>query len=145
MKDGTFNIKIYSPKLKNEIEEFTKNIKAQGEKFFTEAAKLVFEKFGHKVQNFGWQQYTPYWCDGEPCEFSVYADNCLINGETADDKEYELKEQGLEMDVDLRQAYTEIPQLIECFDEEFMRLIFGDHVAITCYPDRVEIEEQDHE
>lgn len=47
-------------------------IRDKGKDLFHERTKEIFEKHGDIVDTFGWAQYTPYFNDGEPCEFSVY-------------------------------------------------------------------------
>lgn len=45
-------------------------IKAEAKEVFSNSAKEIFEQYGDQVATFGWQQYTPYFNDGDPCEFS---------------------------------------------------------------------------
>jgi hypothetical protein len=50
--------------------DLEKQIQTEAKEVFTNASKDIFEKYGDKVGVFGWQQYTPYFNDGEPCVFS---------------------------------------------------------------------------
>jgi hypothetical protein len=52
---------------KAELEE---QIKSEAKEVFAASAKEIFEEYGDRVGVFGWQQYTPYFNDGDPCEFS---------------------------------------------------------------------------
>lgn len=38
---------------------------------FHDGAKLLFQKHGDLIAQVSWRQYTPYFCDGDPCEFGV--------------------------------------------------------------------------
>ena len=46
--------------------------------FFTKAPKL---------KSFGWSQFTPYFNDGDTCEFSAHTDYLFLNGCIEDDME----------------------------------------------------------
>lgn len=52
-------------------EEAEKHLRESGKEAFAAVAKEVFDKYGDIVGAFGWTQYTPYFNDGEPCEFSA--------------------------------------------------------------------------
>ena len=60
------------------------------------------------LKSFGWRQYTPYFNDGDSCEFGVNVDYPLINGEDedyGDDVEISIKIQDyktLETEEDVR-------------------------------------------
>lgn len=54
--------------------------------------KSIFESFFDKykdVTGVRWKQYTPYFNDGEPCEFSVHSLEYLRNDAKDDDGDYE--------------------------------------------------------
>lgn len=53
---------------KKDLEE---QIKTEARAVFAAQSKAIFEKHGDIVDSFGWTQYTPYFNDGEPCEFGV--------------------------------------------------------------------------
>lgn len=53
---------------KKDLEE---QIKTEAREVFAAQSKTIFEKHGDIVDSFGWTQYTPYFNDGEPCEFGV--------------------------------------------------------------------------
>lgn len=61
----------------NELSTSILDLKAkaakQGQQLFSEACAEVFESLPNLV-SFSWKQYAPYFNDGEPCEFSVWAD-----------------------------------------------------------------------
>lgn len=134
-------------------------------KDFAPMLKPLFEKSNGKIKSFGWTQYTPYFNDGEDCEFSVNCDidyGLYINGERIDDidglfgsSEYALKMYGTtdyeswikqypedvinedtkEQDLHLYSILKEFVSLLESIDSEFLKDLFGDHVLVTVYDD----------
>lgn len=42
-----------------------------------------------EVQSIKWQQYTPYFNDGDACEFSIYEPRVQVEGVAEDDGDYE--------------------------------------------------------
>lgn len=64
--------------LKKQMEELQEKIKKQGQETFFEIAKNIFERYP-VIESFGWNQYTPYFCDGEQCEFGVRSDSIRIS------------------------------------------------------------------
>jgi len=80
--------------LKSRIEDFTAECKKRNEAFFAEAVKSIFEEFPC-VDSFSWTQYTPYFNDGDTCNFSAHTDYFTMTtdgGEMEWEGEYELKE-----------------------------------------------------
>lgn len=61
-------------------------------KDFAPMLKPLFEKSNGKIKSFGWTQYTPYFNDGDECEFRVNTDYPYINGEDVDELESLSKE-----------------------------------------------------
>lgn len=56
----------------NKKAEIEKAITEEAKIVFAEVSKDIFEKYGDKIGCFRWSQYTPYFNDGEPCEFSKH-------------------------------------------------------------------------
>lgn len=52
-------------------QDLEKQIKEEAKEVFAATSKDIFEKHGDVVHSFGWTQYTPYFNDGEPCEFGT--------------------------------------------------------------------------
>jgi hypothetical protein len=59
--------------LKAKIAEAKKQMEETAKTAFTDMAKEFFAN-NPTVLAFGWTQYTPYWNDGEPCEFSAHTE-----------------------------------------------------------------------
>ena len=59
--------------LKTKIAESRKQLEQTAKEAFTEMTKEFFEE-NPDLLAFGWTQYTPYWNDGDVCEFSAHTD-----------------------------------------------------------------------
>lgn len=65
----------------SEINAKKQELVADLRKDFAPMLKPLFEKSKGKIKSFGWTQYTPYFNDGDECEFGVNVDYPYINGE----------------------------------------------------------------
>ena len=67
--------------IKAKIEAIEAQKKAMVEELRTEFPKLFEELFAKSklIDSFGWTQYTPYFNDGDTCEFGVHADDPYVN------------------------------------------------------------------
>lgn len=103
-----------------------------------------------------WNQYTPYFNDGDTCDFGVNAES--LSGTLKDGTDID----GYEVDMNgFRRAEgrlnkivpefpagfaDEIKKLIYSIDQEIICAIFGDHVEITAYADgRIETDHYEHD
>jgi hypothetical protein len=59
--------------LKKKIAEAKKAMETTAKSAFAEMAEEFFEE-NPDIITFGWTQYTPYWNDGDVCEFSAHTD-----------------------------------------------------------------------
>jgi RecG-like helicase len=76
-------IKMKSEKLitiEKQIEKLVIQRHKESLKCIKKSFKQLFADYPD-LQSFGWSQYTPYWNDGSPCEFMVYNDEPMINGD----------------------------------------------------------------
>lgn len=145
-------------KMKSEAYEISKGIFEQG-------CKEIFEKY-ESLESFSWNQYTPYFNDGDTCVFSANTDYINVNGEYAQDSEWysetnvtswgtynrEAKkyEGRVEVpnpsyDAELASATNEIQDFLNNFDNEFYIGRFGDHSEITVSREGIEVEECEHD
>ncbi len=87
----------------------------------------------------GWRQYTPYFNDGDTCEFSVHDVQWCDSEEMLEDSmwEWNYANDGPE---DL-QALADVIN----GNEDIMKEVFGDHVQVTVTREGVEVEGYDHE
>jgi hypothetical protein len=128
---------------------------------FADGTKALFEKHP-LLEWFSWHQYTGYFCDGDPCYFSVYSDPESM--ELAFDEKHFLQEwhageeddegnavltwydtynwddtarervpvPGMEPVV---AAYNDASEFVSAFDEELLKDMFGDHVEVAVMRD----------
>lgn len=135
---------------KKRMKEFKSKLHEDCKVFFGEEIKVIFEKYP-KLEQFSWTQYTPYFNDGDTCEFGV--NNCYltINGigpyidDSAEELEYAKIEEKQRCKID-----TELTQFLELFDEDTMLAMFGDHCEVSVTKNKegkidVEVNEYEHE
>ena len=67
-----------------EISDLKKQMIVESNSIFTDLTKEFFDE-NPELESFGWNQYTPYFNDGDTCEFSANTDYIYINGEHVDD------------------------------------------------------------
>lgn len=130
---------------------------------FTKVAAFLFEKHP-KLESFQWEQFTPYFNDGEECTFSARVDYPQINGEEygegktrAVDRSYgqydnvtrsypNYKETpNPDYDAELDAAGKEVKEFLNTIDEQALRDMFGDHKQIKVTREGTEVEDYDHE
>jgi hypothetical protein len=148
-----------------EIKKMKKEMVEASNKIFTELTKIIFEEHP-KVKSFGWNQYTPYFNDGDTCTFSADTDYIRINEEYVDGsnwvnetiitnygnwnrekKVYEGRTEvpNLNYDADLSKAVDEITDFLSNFDNDFFISQFGDHAEITVTAEGVSVDEYEHD
>ena len=147
------------------IKKLKEEMLEESNKIFTELTKTIFEDHP-KVKSFGWNQYTPYFNDGETCTFSANVDYIYINGICVDDsdwiseetitnygtwnqetKKYEGRTEvsNLNYDSELVKANDEIREFLYNFDEDFFMAQFGDHAKVTVTEEGVSVDEYEHD
>jgi hypothetical protein len=99
-------------KIKAELAAFEEKKKAMLAEIQKEFPVMFVDLFKQapNLKSFGWPQYTPYFNDGDTCEFSVHLDYPWINGsnedyDDVDDSEISIKiyeYKNLETDEDVR-------------------------------------------
>jgi hypothetical protein len=148
-----------------EIKKLKEEMLEASNKIFTDLTKTIFEE-NPKVKSFGWNQYTPYFLDGDTCTFSVNTDYIYINGESVDEsdwisetkitnwgtwnrekKQYEGRTEVINLDYDpeLSKSSDEIREFLRNFDEDFFLSQFGDHAEITITAEGVSVDEYEHD
>jgi len=80
------------------------------------------------VEWISWKQYTPYWCDGDQCSFSVNSWSLCVNGESYDDYPTDSQEY---------QFGEIVVNMIDAIPEEIMEMAFGDNVEVVITRDGV--------
>lgn len=163
-------IKTKIEAIKKQKEELTAQLRSD----FAPMLQPLFEKSEGKIESIGWIQYTPYFNDGEECEFSTNFDldyGLRVNGQCLDDQEdifgcslYALrkygtdeyaswiakypedtiKEESKESDLALYACLKEFEEILESIDDEFYKDLFGDHVEVTVHSNGV-IETEEYD
>lgn len=164
-----------SKELLRDLEEKTKEINQIKEDLMSKLRpKLqgIFKDFLEKypqIKYIQWQQYTPYFNDGEECVFHVYdlhaftehEDECDYEGSfpiydfyferSSDHHNTELDALINVFDCDdetLKTINSEFESISEAFEkipEDIMRDLFGDHSQVTVTTKGISTEEYDHE
>ena len=129
--------------------------------------KEMFVSFFQEDQNcyaFSWQQYTPYFNDGDECVFTVYSPEFFskeeyeqaVQDESFDEGDlYHGNHSNQVWDRDLK-AYRsateheilrkQISTLLQSESiSEVLKLMFGDHVQVVVTKDNIEVTEYDHD
>jgi len=105
-----------------------------------ELAQDLFSKYS-TLDSFSWVQYTPYFNDGEECHFQVISDLGYITISGSDDWPEDPTERSPWRDVSQAVEY-----LIDGFDSDMLRDIYGDHAKVTINRNgTATVEEYDHE
>ena len=127
-------------KIKSELKAFEVKKAELVESLRKEFPKMfapLMSQFKH-IETISWTQYTPYWNDGESCEFSANVDYLTINGE----EEYEYEEKDKEDSKILNQIKT----ILNDIPEEFLEELFGDHVEVTIRKDgTIKVTKYEHD
>ena len=148
-----------------EIKKMKKEMLEASNKIFTELTKTIFEDHP-KVKSFGWNQYTPYFNDGDTCEFSPNVDYIYINGDNVDDSDWinetiitnygnwnreekvyknRTEVPNLNYDSELVKANDDIKEFLRNFDNDFFMSQFGDHAEVTVTAEGVSVDEYEHD
>jgi len=144
--------------LKAKMAEARKQLKETARKAFTEMAEELFAE-NPSILSFGWTQYTPYWNDGDVCEFGANTDYPSVSFTAKDGKVVNYNENsgdctdGDDTELDSTPYEKEfnkhlkaISAFLNNFDEEDLEAMFGDHMQITVdRKGKVETEEYEHE
>lgn len=142
-------------------QEYQDRIREFGQDLFIEAVQPIFD-LDERIGAVTWQQYTPYFNDGDACTFDVYDVIPLPADEEVDEEFYEptsfISEYLLPRKDDENwgdhwnrvKAHPMYEPLAEACDldipEDVFEQVFGDHASITITRDgSVSVEECNHE
>lgn len=110
-------------------------IKAEGEKSVKSFFKEFFEK-RPDVYGVKWNQYTPYFNDGEPCVFRVGTIATYLNKEDFEN---------VDKDIWEFEVYGEEPETSLNEVEDILLAVFGDHAQVSVTREKIEVEVYDHD
>jgi hypothetical protein len=148
-------------KSKAEMTKIKEEMSIKIQENFHGMAKELFLAYP-ELKSFGWRQYTPYFNDGEACEFRSNHDSPIINGvdvdyddnEPDDDainivKGCEEKDWRGNINPDFNPYYKEIvdtlKEFLNQFDDDDMYDLFDDHVIVNITADGFTTEEYNHD
>lgn len=127
-----------------EIERLKEEANERGKVAFSAACKELFAMHP-SLEAIRWNQYTPYFCDGDPCEFGVNDVYIKLHGDD-DGGDYE---DGF---LDGYQCSEEVQKiLLDCcavhgmLTSDTFLALFGDHVEVTVTADGVDTSEYEHD
>lgn len=156
------NIQEKLQTFRTQRDELLAQITDAAKEVFAVESKELFTKFP-KLKSFNWHQYTPYFNDGEACEFRTCTDYIKLGyeGVEADeDEEYDymeytsVDENGLYRPwrSDEPRALTEVEvctnaiiDFLRNFEDDDLLAMFGDHVEITVTADSIEVDTYNHD
>lgn len=135
--------------LKTQFEAAVARMKDEGESALKECFADLFTRFP-KVSAVRWTQYTPYFNDGDTCEFSVHDPEIFFDGEDPDACERgDGFEVGWYCDDDepsrpLAEYWSE--HMRPAFKlEQIFNLTFGDHVEVVATREGFRVSEYEHD
>lgn len=141
-------------------EELKEMLRKEGDAFFTEGLKAFWDAYP-QVQTIHWTQYTPYFNDGEPCEFGVgdvYFTTTPakdLEGSYGEEDDGDLRERIWDWDAkpprrlpnpifteQMASDFAAVREMIHTLD---LLAIFGDHVWVKVSRDGAVAEEYEHD
>lgn len=128
--------------LKRRQKELQAEMKDVAPKAFRLEAQRLFDEH-EALDSFGWNQYTPYYCDGEPCNFSSYHTEPEINDYY--DGDCPSKEDLFYGPAKHKEIAAAVKKFLSSYSEEEVREIFGDHVSVKVTKSGITTERYDHE
>lgn len=133
--------------LEQSYQDCLRKFRSEGMDALKAALREFFTRFP-AVRAIRWQQYTPYWNDGDACTFSVHTPRVRLDDESTEG-DYEdgfLTSWSLgKRDAMLQKAFSELSDLLQSDAlEAVLETVFGDHVEVTATPDKIESEGFDH-
>lgn len=140
-----------------EIEAVMTEARTRAKKAFTKALSNVFVMYPD-IKSLSWSQYTPYFNDGDSCEFSVgdiYVSNykgISHYGEWDNDDEDEPEDLQVRSHYELKRAGAKYKELVEILEfmnssvgEDVLYELFGDHVTVEATAEGIESSDYEHD
>lgn len=127
--------------------------RAEAKNAFLAELKSIFTRHP-EIKVITWVQYTPYFNDGDACEFSIGEINAANYEDISHYGEWEGEDEepaDLKVFTEWRSNYKiqDLDDLIKFMQsslgEEILEFAFGDHVSVRVTPSGVSIDDYDHE
>jgi hypothetical protein len=158
------NAKAEFKDLKKQMANAKKTMQETAQRLFTEMSADLFKKHPNLL-SFAWQQYTPYWNDGDTCTFSALTEYPTVTiqaedgikvrhnenyGETVwldpEDEEIEHVADSEKYEKEIEKVSGKVADFLQNFEDEDLEIMFGDHMEITVHANgKVDTESYDHE
>lgn len=133
--------------LKAKVAELNKQVRDESQRLLNEGFADIFAKYP-KLIGFSWNQYTPYFNDGDECTFRVNTDGLIpdFTDESAEESDYEYNTGDSTWNQTTKRyesvpvskekklnnaAYKEICYLINAIDDDTMKATYGNHITVT--------------
>lgn len=147
-KDDKFECREYDDLVQG-IEDAKAQVKVAGKKAAASLFRKFFEEFPD-VKAIGWTQYTPYFNDGEACEFGVHdfyastKEDVNYTEVSSLDDEDEVFQDAWSLRESDKKTAAALERLGRSVSEEVFEAAFGDHVMVIATPEGFHINEYDH-
>jgi 5'-deoxynucleotidase YfbR-like HD superfamily hydrolase len=150
--------------LSKQMSELREKMKELSKPYLEELFQKAFDE-NPEITEFFWTQYTPYFNDGDACEFSVHdvyfildkdKDACSYEGTYI--SSYKPEEYNKHLyEIYSRRRVAELKNVLDIVNEsihsirdDIMQMLFGDHVKITVNRNSegkavIDIDEYDHD
>jgi hypothetical protein len=135
--------------------DLREQIKVEAQNLLAPSLKQFLKDYP-QIKTIMWQQYTPYFNDGDTCHFSVYdilfssAVYSSYQGEEEDGGNifhpwiYDNQEDFCGVDPKTYQACAELSDILDGMENELFNA-FGDHCSVIITEDGITVEEFEHE
>lgn len=156
--------------IKEEMKRLRDEARSKVKNFFIKGMDIIFDTYP-EVKSVSWTQYTPYFNDGEPCEFWCNSGDFGVNGfsDYSDEGEFEdsidvfadgeVSNYEWNRDENGRattkiynnpearsvKIYKAISGFMEQLDDDDFKTMFGDHVEVTVRKGEITIDEYEHD
>ncbi len=149
----------------SEIKKIQEELKQKSGEIFKSSFIKIFED-NPNLESFSWNQWTPYFNDGDTCYFSAHTDYIYVNDELVDEcdwyqpniiksygqynstsRKYEgrVEEANPDFDPQMSESVDQIVQILNLFDDDFYLQQFGDHMQVKVTRDGIHTSECDHD
>lgn len=91
MLSSVKQIKSRLTEIQKQIEKLEKQASKESSKLISKGFKEIFKKYPN-LKSFSWNQYTPYFNDGDECVFGAYTDYLTINDSEQEESVYGVKQ-----------------------------------------------------
>lgn len=133
---------------KKAIEEAQKQAKQVMEQAFQDVSKELFDQHP-TLKAFRWNQYTPYFNDGDECVFDARTTYPDLRFTDTDEEAGEMGDGFLgEYDLtgDQEKTFKAVVEFLRQFDNDDYKNMFGDHCQVTVERGKkIEVDQYDHD